>query len=74
MILFEQPADTWRNTSISRSVKGSSLRCSTSTVNLNGWDPSKARNLFAGQTVYSMVLEVPDDELLAGPDTEQREK
>ncbi len=40
------------------------------TVNLNGWDPSKARNLFAGQTVYSMVLEVPDDELLASPDTE----
>ena len=42
------------------------------TVNLNGWDPSKARNLFAGQTVYSMVLEVPDDELLDGPDTNRK--
>jgi len=35
-------------------------------VNLAGWDPSRARNLFAGHTVYSMVLEVPDAELLAG--------
>lgn len=35
-------------------------------VDLTGWDPSKAHNLFAGQTVYAMVLEVPDAELLAG--------
>jgi Domain of unknown function (DUF4331) len=35
-------------------------------VNLAGWDPSRAKNLFAGQTVYSIVLEVPDGELLAG--------
>jgi hypothetical protein len=35
------------------------------TVNLSGWDPSHAKNLFAGHTVYSMVLEVPDAELLA---------
>jgi hypothetical protein len=35
------------------------------TINLSGWDPSHAKNLFAGHTVYSMVLEVPDDELLA---------
>lgn len=36
------------------------------TINLAGWDPSRARNLFAGHTVYSIVLEVPDSELLAG--------
>ena len=35
-------------------------------VDLAGWDPSKAHNLFAGHTVYSMVLEVPDAELLSG--------
>jgi len=34
-------------------------------VNLAGWDPNKAKNLFAGHTVYSIVLEVPDSELLA---------
>jgi len=36
------------------------------TVNLSGWDASRAKNLFAGHTVYSIVLEVPDGELLAG--------
>jgi hypothetical protein len=36
------------------------------TVDLTGWDPARARNFFAGHTVYSIVLEVPDDELLAG--------
>ena len=35
------------------------------TVNLTGWDPARAKNLFAGHTVYSIVLEVPDQELLA---------
>lgn len=35
-------------------------------VNLTGWDPSSAKNLFAGHTVYSIVLEVPDPELLSG--------
>lgn len=35
-------------------------------VDLGSWEPSKARNLFAGQTVYAIVLEVPDAELLAG--------
>ena len=35
-------------------------------VDLSGWDPTKAKNLFAGHTVYSIVLEVPDDELLRG--------
>jgi hypothetical protein len=34
-------------------------------VDLSGWDPAKAKNLFAGCTVYSIVLEVPDAELLA---------
>ena len=41
-------------------------------VNLAGWDPSRAKNLFAGQTVYSIVLEVPDGELLAGADDKRR--
>jgi len=35
------------------------------TVNLSGWDPARAKNLFAGHTVYAIVLEVPDAELLA---------
>ncbi len=35
------------------------------TINLSGWDPARAKNLFAGHTVYSIVLEVPDQELLA---------
>ncbi len=33
-------------------------------VDLAGWDPARARNLFAGHTVYSIVLEVPDAALL----------
>ncbi len=32
-------------------------------INLSGWDPAKAKNLFAGHTVYAIVLEVPDTEL-----------
>jgi Domain of unknown function (DUF4331) len=41
------------------------------TINLSGWDPTRAKNAFAGQTVYSIVLEVPDRELLtaSGDDT-----
>ena len=35
------------------------------TIDLSGWDPSRAKNLFAGHTVHSIVLEVPDGELLA---------
>ena len=35
-------------------------------VNLAGWDPSRAKNLFAGHSVHSIVLEVPDSELLSG--------
>jgi len=35
-------------------------------VDLGSWEPSKAKNFFAGQTVYAIVLEVPDAELLAG--------
>ncbi len=33
-------------------------------IDLGGWDPARAKNLFAGQTVYSIVLEVSDDVLL----------
>jgi hypothetical protein len=41
-------------------------------VDLSGWDASRAKNLFAGHTVYSIVLEVPDGELLAGGDGNRR--
>jgi hypothetical protein len=41
-------------------------------VDLSGWDPSQAKNLFAGHTVYSIVLEVPDGELLAGAGDKRR--
>ena len=41
-------------------------------VNLAGWNPSQAKNLFAGQTVYSIVLELPDSELLAGAGDKRR--
>jgi len=34
-------------------------------IDLSGWDPGRAKNLFAGHTVHSIVLEVPDEELLA---------
>jgi Domain of unknown function (DUF4331) len=36
------------------------------TIDLSGWDPGHAKNLFAGHTVYAIVLEVPDSELLSG--------
>jgi hypothetical protein len=42
------------------------------TVDLSGWDPGNAKNLFAGHTVYSIVLEVPDAELLAGAGDRRR--
>jgi len=35
-------------------------------ADLSKWNPAKAKNLFAGHTVHSIVLEVPDAELLAG--------
>jgi Domain of unknown function (DUF4331) len=35
------------------------------TIDLSGWDPSRAKNLFARHTAHSIVLEVPDGELLA---------
>jgi len=41
-------------------------------VNLSGWDPGRAKNLFAGHTVHSIVLEVPDTELLAGAGDQRR--
>lgn len=41
-------------------------------IDLSGWDPSRAKNLFAGHTVYSIVLEVPDRELLAGAGDSRR--
>ena len=42
------------------------------TVDLSGWDPSRAKNLFAGHTVHSLVLELPDGELLAGAGNNRR--
>lgn len=41
-------------------------------VNLAGWNPGRARNLFAGHTVYSIVLEVPDATLLAAASGRRR--
>jgi len=41
-------------------------------VDLSGWDPNHAKNLFAGHTVYAIVLEVPDGELLAGANGNRR--
>jgi hypothetical protein len=35
-------------------------------VDLGSWDESKAVNFFAGKTVYAIVLELPDAELLSG--------
>lgn len=39
-------------------------------IDLSAWSPAKAKNLFAGHTVYSIVLEVADEELMpvAGKD------
>jgi hypothetical protein len=34
-------------------------------IDLSTWDSAKAKNLFAGCTVYSIVLEVPDSELFS---------
>jgi hypothetical protein len=34
-------------------------------IDWSSWDPAKARNLFAGHSVYTIVLEIPDRELLA---------
>ncbi|WP_350277507.1 DUF4331 family protein [Kribbella sp. HUAS MG21] len=34
------------------------------TINLGSWTPDQATNLFAGHTVYSVVLEIPDGDLL----------
>jgi len=42
------------------------------TIDLSGWDPNQAKNLFAGHTVHSIVLEVPDAELLAGAGDKRR--
>lgn len=35
------------------------------TVDLSGWDPKQAKNLFAGHTVYAIVLEVPNSALVS---------
>jgi hypothetical protein len=37
-------------------------------IDLSDWNPAKARNLFAGHTVYSIVLEVTDAELASTSD------
>jgi hypothetical protein len=41
-------------------------------IDLSGLDPDKVKNLFAGHTVYSIVLEVPDAELFAGAGDKRR--
>ncbi|MFF7211963.1 DUF4331 family protein [Streptomyces sp. NPDC008238] len=42
------------------------------TLDLSGWSREGAKNLFAGHTVYSVVLEVPDEELLPVAGEERR--
>ncbi len=39
-------------------------------VDLSGWDPTKAKNSFAGTSVESIVLEVPDDHAELSPGAE----
>ena len=51
---------------VSRPIAHEGTDMSRRKVLIGGWDPSKAYNLFAGHTVYAIVLEVPDRELLAG--------
>ncbi|GII53733.1 hypothetical protein Pth03_21220 [Planotetraspora thailandica] len=41
-------------------------------ADLSSWTPAEAKNLFAGQTVYSIVLEVPDDQLLSAAGADRR--
>ncbi len=41
-------------------------------IDLGGWDARKAKNLFAGHTVYSIVLELPDSELLGSAAGDRR--
>ena len=42
------------------------------TLNLGDWTPTQAKNLFAGHTIYSIVLEVPDQDLLADAEDNRR--
>jgi Domain of unknown function (DUF4331) len=41
-------------------------------VDLKGWDPAQAKNLFAGHSVYSLVLEIPDEELTGGRENSRK--
>ena len=41
-------------------------------VDLKGWNPSQAKNLFAGHSVYSLVLEIPDTELIGSGKSHQK--
>jgi hypothetical protein len=41
-------------------------------VDLSSWDPAGAKNLFAGHTVYAIVLEVPDIDLLPVANRDRR--
>jgi hypothetical protein len=41
-------------------------------ADLSSWNPAEATNLFAGHTVHSIVLEVPDTELLPIAGADQR--
>ena len=41
-------------------------------IDLSGWNSKQAKNLFAGHTVYSIVLEVPDGDLLSDAGDKRR--
>jgi len=50
----------WIEPTVLRAV-GEAFHAGT-TIDLGDWTPAQAINLFAGHTVHSIVLEVPDDE------------
>jgi hypothetical protein len=41
-------------------------------IDLSGWNPAQAKNLFAGHSVYSIVLEIPDRDLLGEAGRDRR--
>ena len=43
-----------------------------SAANIGNWTSAEAKNLFAGHTVYSMVLEIPDRDLLQNASDDSR--
>ena len=53
----------WIEPDVARAV-GPAIEQDGTIVDLSTWNPARAKNVFVGHTVYSIVLEVPDKELL----------